>query len=201
MSVALPQPRLVLADTWSRTRVADLVTILAATALTALCAQISIPVPGSPVPVTGQTFAVLLSAAAIGPVRGALAQTLYVGLALLGVPVLAEHAGGSTIVFGATGGYLLGFIVAAVVVGSLARRFDSRKPLAVFLAYVAGSAVIYLFGVTWLSHSTGLSLGTAVSLGLTPFLLGDLVKAALAAGALPLAWRGVRRIEGPGTEN
>ena len=196
MSVALPQPSLVLADTWSRSRVADVVTIAAATTLTALCAQISIPVPGSPVPVTGQTFAVLLSAAAIGPVRGAIAQSLYVGLALLGVPVLAGHASGSTAVFGATGGYLLGFIAASLVVGSLARRGWSRRPGRVVVSYVAGSAVIYLLGVTWLSRSTGLSLSAAISVGLTPFLVGDLLKAALAAGALPLAWRGVRRLEG-----
>lgn len=196
MSVALPQPRLVLADTWSRSRVADVVTIAAATTLTALCAQISIPVPGSPVPVTGQTFAVLLSAAAIGPVRGAIAQALYVGLAMLGVPVLADHASGSTAVFGATGGYLLGFIVASVVVGSLARRGWTRRPERVFVSYLAGSAVIYLLGVSWLARSTGMPLGTAISLGMTPFLVGDLLKAALAAGVLPLAWRGVRKIEG-----
>lgn len=196
MSVALSQPRAVLADSWSRSRVADVVTILAATTLTALCAQISIPVPGSPVPVTGQTFAVLLSAAAIGPVRGALAQLLYVGLAMLGLPVLAHGASGTTAVFGATGGYLLGFVVAAVVVGSLARAGWSRTPVRVFAAYLAGSAVIYLFGVPWLMHVAGQPLGWALSAGLTPFLVGDLIKAALAAGLLPLAWKGVARLEG-----
>ena len=198
MSIAINAPRaLVLADTWSHTRAADIVTILAATALTALSAQISIPIPGSPVPVTGQTFAVLLAAAAIGPVRGALAQVLYVGIAMLGLPVLAGQTGGVSVVFGATGGYLLGFIVASVVVGYLARRGWSRKPIQVALAYLAGSVVSYTFGAIGLSLVTGQSIGWSIQNGVTPFLIGDLLKAALAAGVLPLAWLGVRKLQGP----
>jgi biotin transport system substrate-specific component len=197
MSVALAPSRTVLADVWSRSAIANVVTVLAATALTALCAQISIPIPGSPVPVTGQTFAVLLSAAAIGPLRGALAQLLYVGLALLGVPVLAHGASGSSVVVGATGGYLLGFIVASVAVGYLARMGWSRTPVRVFVAYLAGSAIIYLFGVPWLAHiASGEPLSWVLYYGLTVFLVGDLIKAALAAGILPLAWKGVARLEG-----
>ncbi|HSN06483.1 MAG TPA: biotin transporter BioY [Candidatus Angelobacter sp.] len=196
MSVAVVSPRAVLADTWSRSAVADVVTVLAATALTAVSAQISIPIPGSPVPVTGQTFAVLLAAAAIGPVRGALAQLLYVALAMVGLPVLAHGASGTSVVFGATGGYLLGFVVASVVVGALARRGWSRSPLAVLGSYAVGTAVIYLFGVTWLAHVAGAPLSWAIGAGLTPFLVGDALKAALAAGVLPLAWRGVARLEG-----
>ena len=147
-------------------------------------------------PVTGQTFAVLLAAAAIGPVRGALAQGLYLVLALVGLPVLAQHKSGASVVFGATGGYLVGFIVASIVVGVLARRGMSRRPLSVFVSYVAGSAVIYVFGVTWLALSLSLSVGSAISAGLTPFLLGDLLKALLAAGLLPLAWKGVTALRG-----
>ena len=196
MSVALTQPRAVLADTWSRSGVANVVTVLAATTLTALCAQISIPIPGSPVPVTGQTFAVLLSAAAIGPVRGALAQLLYVGLAMVGMPVLAHGSSGTSVVFGATGGYLLGFVVASVAVGYLARAGWSRTPVRVFVAYLAGSAIIYLFGVPWLLHASGQSLSWALYYGMTVFLVGDLIKAALAAGILPLAWKGVATLEG-----
>jgi len=196
MSVALTQPRAVLADTWSRSGVANVVTVLAATTLTALCAQISMPIPGSPVPVTGQTFAVLLSAAAIGPVRGALAQLLYVGLAMVGMPVLAHGSSGTSVVFGATGGYLLGFVVASVAVGYLARAGWSRTPVRVFVAYLAGSAIIYLFGVPWLLHASGQSLSWALYYGMTVFLVGDLIKAALAAGILPLAWKGVAKLEG-----
>ena len=197
MSLALPASRsLVLADYWSRSAAADVVTVLAATGLTALAAQVAIPIPGTPVPVTGQTFAVLLAAAAIGPVRGALAQGLYLVLALVGLPVLAQHKSGASVVFGATGGYLVGFIVASIVVGVLARRGMSRRPLSVFVSYVAGSAVIYVFGVTWLALSLSLSVGSAISAGLTPFLLGDLLKALLAAGLLPLAWKGVAALRG-----
>ena len=197
MSLAIPVPRsFVLADYWSRSAAADVITVFAATGLTALAAQISIPIPGTPVPVTGQTFAVLLAAAAIGPVRGALAQVLYVGLALLGMPVLADHKSGASVVFGATGGYLVGFIIASVVVGLLARRGMSRTPVAVFISYVAGSAVIYFTGVLWLAHSLSLSIGTAISAGMTPFLVGDLLKALLAAGLLPLAWKGVSALRG-----
>jgi biotin transport system substrate-specific component len=197
MSLALPlnSRSAVLADTWVHSRTTDLVTILGATALTALAAQISIPVPGSPVPVTGQTFAVLLAAAAIGPVRSMLAQILYVGLAFLGLPVLAGASGGAQVVFGATGGYLVGFIAASYVVGTLARRGWSRTPVRVAVAYVLGSLVIYAFGVVGLSLVTGQSLAWSVDNGVTPFLLGDLLKAALAAGVLPLAWLGVRSLE------
>jgi biotin transport system substrate-specific component len=197
MSIAVPYaPRsLVLADTWVHSRAADIVTIAAATGLTAVAAQISIPIPGSPVPVTGQTFAVLLAAAAIGPVRSAIAQVLYIGLAMLGLPVLAAHSGGSTVVFGATGGYLLGFVLASVVVGSLARRGWSRTPVRVALAYLAGSVVIYFCGAIVLSIVAGQSLSWSIEHGVTPFLVGDLVKAALAAGLLPLAWLGVAKLD------
>jgi len=196
MSLALsPTRQPVLADFWSHTRTVDVVTILAATGLTALAAQISIPIPGTPVPVTGQTFAVLLTAAALGPIRGGLAQFLYVALAFLGLPVLADHKGGASVVLGATGGYLLGFIVAAVAVGWLARRGFSSKPLAVFVSFIVGSAIIYSFGVVWLALSTGQSLGWAISKGMVPFLLGDLLKALLAAGLLPLAWKGLSSLD------
>jgi len=131
MSLALPTPMpLVLADVWSRTRVADAVTVVSAAGLTALSAQVAFPVPGSPVPVTGQTLAVLLTAAALGPLRGALGQLLYVMAALVGLPVLAQGTGGAQAVFGATAGYLLGFIVAAAIVraaGAVLRFASSRR--------------------------------------------------------------------------
>lgn len=195
MSIALPGTRPVLADSWARSATASVVTVIAATALTALCAQISIPIPGSPVPVTGQTFAVLLTAAALGPIRGAVAQLLYVGLAMAGLPVLAAGSSGVEVVLGATGGYLLGFVVAAFVIGLLARQGWSRTPVRVFAAYLVGSAVIYLFGALWLAQVAGQPLSWAVAVGVTPFLVGDLIKAALAAGVLPLAWKGVARLE------
>ena len=197
MSIAVPTVRIeVLADRWSRSRATNVVTVLGATTLTALCAQIAIPIPGSPVPVTGQTFAVLLTAAAIGPVRGALAQVLYLALAVLGVPVLADQKSGVSVVTGATAGYLIGFVVAAAAVGWLARQGWSRKPLQVAISYLAGSAIIYVLGVSWLAYATGNTLSWAVTHGLTPFVVGDLVKALVAAGLLPLAWRAGAQLRG-----
>lgn len=198
MSVALPTPMLplVLADLWSRTRLADTVTVVSAAGLTALSAQIALPVPGSPVPVTGQTLAVLLTAAALGPMRGALGQLLYLVAAFAGLPVLAQGAGGAQAVFGATGGYLLGFVVAAALVGRLARGGWSRTPVRVFASYALGSAVIYAFGATVLALVTGHDLTWAAQKGVLPFMFGDALKALLAAGMLPLAWAAVRRITG-----
>lgn len=199
MSVALPTPMLplVLADFWSRTRVADAVTVVSAAALTTVSAQIVLPVPGTPVPITGQTLAVLLTAAALGPARGALGQLLYVIAAFVGLPVLAQGSGGSTAVFGATGGYLLGFIVAAAVVGRLAQGGWSRTPVRVFASYALGSVVIYTFGATVLGFVTNHDLAWAFQKGVLPFLVGDGLKALLAAGLLPLAWAAVRRISRP----
>ncbi len=199
MSVALPTPMLplVLADFWSRTRVADAVTVVSAAALTTVSAQIVLPVPGTPVPITGQTLAVLLTAAALGPARGALGQLLYVIAAFVGLPVLAQGSGGSTAVFGATGGYLLGFIVAAAVVGRLAQGGWSRTPVRVFASYALGSVVIYTFGATVLGFVTNHDLTWAVQKGVLPFLVGDGLKALLAAGLLPLAWAALRRISRP----
>ena len=198
MSLALPAPTLplVLADVWSRTRVADVVTVVSAAALTTAAAQIALPVPGSPVPVTGQTLAVLLTAAALGPMRGALGQLLYVIAAFAGLPVLAQHSGGAHAVFGATGGYLLGFVVAAVVVGRLAKGGWSRTPVRVFASYTVGSVVIYVIGATVLARVFKQDVTWALQKGVVPFLVGDVLKALLAAGLLPLAWAAVRRISG-----
>src|SRR5680860_1600940 len=187
MSLALPTPMpLVLADLWSRTRVADAVTVVSAAALTTVCAQIAIPVPGSPVPVTGQTLAVLLTAAALGPLRGALGQDRQ----------SHQGAGGADAVLGATAGYLLGFIVAGYLVGRLAKGGWSRTPVRVFASYAVGTLVIYMFGATVLAFVTGHDLVWSFQKGVLPFLFGDAMKALLAAGLLPLAWAAVRRISG-----
>ncbi|MEP7034193.1 MAG: biotin transporter BioY [Dermatophilaceae bacterium] len=202
MSIALPAPRvpLVLADVWSRTRVADVVTVVSAAVLTTAAAQIVLPVPGSPVPVTGQTLAVLLTAAALGPLRGALGQLLYVGAAFIGLPVLAQGASGSHAVFGATGGYLLGFVLAAFIVGRLAKSGWSRTPVRVLASYAVGSVVIYACGVVVLALVTGQGMSWAFQKGVVPFLFGDVLKALLAAGLLPLAWVAVRKLRGPDSD-
>jgi biotin transport system substrate-specific component len=168
-------------------------TVVLGAALTALAAQVSIPVPGSPVPITGQTFAVLLTSAALGPARGVAAQALYLALGLAGLPVFAGAGHGPAVIFGASGGYLVGFIVAAAITGYGARHGADRSPFRTLALFALASAVIYVIGTTWLCIDTGMSVGAGVSAGVTPFLPGDAIKAALAAGLLPGTWRLLRR--------
>ncbi|GAA1861402.1 biotin transporter BioY [Myceligenerans crystallogenes] len=192
-------PRQVLADLipaeGSRARAVtrDVVLVVAVAALTALAAQVRVPLPFTPVPISGQTFAVLLGAAALGPVRGAAAQALYVAVGLIGVPVFTDGTSGTAVLFGATGGYLVGFVAAAVVVGALARRGLDRGVLGTVLAYAAGSLVIYAIGMPWLAAVAGLNAGEAFAMGVAPFLIGDAIKAAVAGALLPSAWRLTRR--------
>ncbi|HSL56411.1 MAG TPA: biotin transporter BioY [Acidimicrobiales bacterium] len=186
-------PVVTLADLLPRTRVRTTALVVAAAALTALAAQISVPVPGTPVPVTLQTFAVLLTGAALGARRGAAAQALYVAVGVLGMPVYADGQGGWEAATGATAGYLVGFIVAAAVVGTLAERQQDRTVLTALPAMLFGSAVIYSFGVAWLTVHLGVSAARAVELGLTPFVIGDVAKLVVAGLALPAAWALVER--------
>ncbi len=190
-STALPRP--VLADLVPGERVRDAALVLALVGLTALSAQVAIPLPFTPVPISGQTFAVLLGAAAVGPRRGVVAQLLYLLLGAVGLPFFAEGEAGAQVVYGATGGYLVGFVVANLVVGLCARRGWDRSPLGVLGAFALGNLAIYALGVTWLSYRVGMTLPAAVDAGLTPFLLGDVLKAVAAAALLPLAWRLTRR--------
>ena len=182
--------RLVLADLvrvplGSKPRVAALV--LGGAALTGLAAQVSIPVHGSPVPVTGQTFGVLLVGAALGARRGAASMALYLLAGFVGVPWFAGGSSGS--IHLATLGYLVGFILAGALVGTLAQRGADRSPWRTALAMVAGNLVIYACGVPYLAISAHLSAASALHYGLTVFLLGDALKILLAAGLLPTAWK------------
>jgi biotin transport system substrate-specific component len=183
------RPRPVLADLLPRAVLRDIALVVAAALLTALCAQIRIPLPFSPVPLTGQTFAVLLTAAALGPLRGVAGQVLYVLLGLAGLPFFAGGESGWAYASGATGGYLVGFVVAAAVVGLCARRRLDRTPLGTVVAFVLGTLVIYAFGVPWLAATTDFTPAEALRNGALVFLPGDAIKAALAAGLLPAAWR------------
>jgi len=189
-------PRTVLAErALPRAATRTGVTIVAAAALTALAAQVVIPIPGSPVPVTGQTFAVLLTAAALGPARGVAAQALYLLAGIAGLPVFAHGTHGSAVVFGASGGYLVGFLAAALIVGHFARRGADRSPVRTLAVYALASAVIYFIGTAWLLLSTGMPLTAGISAGVLPFLPGDAAKALLAAGLLPGAWKLLGRSE------
>lgn len=183
-----PTPQ-VLGDVLPATRVRDAALVVGAALLTAICAQISIPVPGDPVPITGQTFAVLLSGAALGANRGSLAMALYLALGLVGLPVYSDGSSGFEVVWGATGGYLVGFIVAAYVVGRLAEARLDRSPWKALPLFTLGSLIVFAIGVPWLAVAADLTAGKAIELGFVPFILGGIVKAAAAAGVLPAAWR------------
>jgi biotin transport system substrate-specific component len=179
------RPGAVLADLLPASRVRDLALVVGGAALTGLAAQISVPVPGSPVPVTGQTFAALLVGTAFGARRGFLSLGLY---ALLGAAGMPWFAGGTSGASGASFGYVLGMLLAATLAGALARRGADRSVLRTAGTMALGSAVIYAVGVPYLALSTGMSFGAAVAAGLTPFLIGDALKAVLAMGLLPTAW-------------
>ena len=173
---------------------ADAVLVAAGAGLVALAAQVSIPLPFTPVPITGQTFAVLLVGGALGAVRALASLALYVGIGLLGAPVYADGNHGWEILKGATGGYLVGFVVAAVLVGALAQqRWDRRFPSSV-AAMLSGNVVIYLVGLPWLAAVADTGLEKTLELGLYPFVVGDLLKLYLAGALLPGAWRLVDRL-------
>jgi len=180
----------VLADLLPASRVRDIALVAGGAALTGLAAQISVPVPGSPVPVTGQTLAVLLVGTALGAGRGFLSLALYALAGMAGVPWFAQGTSGAT---APSFGYILGMILAATVVGALARRGADRTALRTAGAMLLGEAIIYAVGVPYLALATGMSASAAIAAGLVPFLIGDAVKAALAMGALPTAWKFLNR--------
>jgi biotin transport system substrate-specific component len=189
-SYPLPLRRpLVLADLIPAARARDAALVVAGAGLVGLAAQISVPIPGTPVPVTGQTFAALLVGAALGWRRAGASLLLYLLAGAVGVPWYAGHQSGFG---GASFGYIVGFVLAASVVGYLASRGGDRTPLRTVGTMLVGTALIYAVGVPWLMASLGVGLGTAVHLGVTPFLLGDGAKVLLAAGLLPATWRLVR---------
>ncbi|MGW1230324.1 biotin transporter BioY [Streptomyces sp. NPDC001478] len=164
----------------------DTALVLGGAALTGIAAQIAVPVPGSPVPVTGQTFAALLVGTALGARRGFLSLAVYALVGMAGMPWFSAGSSGAG---GASFGYVLGMLLAATVVGGLARRGGDRSVLRTAGTMVLGSAIIYAVGVPYLALSTGMSASAAIAAGLTPFLLGDALKAALAMGALPASWK------------
>ncbi|MFI2432209.1 biotin transporter BioY [Streptomyces sp. NPDC018693] len=180
----------VLADLLPASRVRDLALVAGGAALTGLAAQLAVPVPGSPVPVTGQTFAALLVGTSLGAGRGFLSLALYVLAGTAGVPWFAEGGSGAA---APSFGYVLGMLLAATVVGALARRGADRKVWRTAGVMLLGSAIIYAVGVPYLALAADMSASTAIELGLTPFLIGDALKAALAMGLLPAAWKLVRR--------
>jgi biotin transport system substrate-specific component len=169
-------------------RIRDLGLVLAGTALLVLGSRLSIPLPGNPVPITLQTLAVLLVGGALGLRRGAMSAGLFVLLGVVGVPVFAESKHGVDVILGATGGYIVGFIVAAALVGRLAELGWDRHIGGSIGMNLIGSAVIYAIGVPWLAAVLHVSIADAIGLGLVPFLLGDVIKLVVAAVSFPAAW-------------
>lgn len=198
-AVAPATPRLVLADrVLGRSLPLDIVLVTAGAAFTALLAQVSIPL--QPVPITGQTLAVLLVGATLGFVRGAASLALYLVLGLVGLPVYApqddgSHLTGLAALAAPSFGYIIGFIPAAAIVGWLSERSWDRKILKAIATFVGGSLVVFAFGLPWLAAVLGTDLPTTLEYGLWPFLIGGAIKALIAAGLLPLAWWGAGRLE------
>lgn len=197
----LPRPA-----TRLRALAVDAVLVVAGTALVAGAAQIAIPF--WPVPLTMQTFAVLLVGTALGPARGAISLALYLAIGVLGLPVFSAGTSGSLFAL-TSGGFIIGFVFAAALTGALARQTWDRRVVGTLVSFAAGSAVMYVFGLPWLYISL-LNLGPAVwqdalgydsllaatlGAGLVPFLLGDVLKAAFAAALLPVTWRGVAALD------
>jgi len=169
---------------------ADVVLVAIGVGLISACAQFSFHLPNTPVPVTGQTFAVLLVGGAYGATRGFATMAAYLVVGGLGFGVFAGHASGWDLLrfSSATGGYLVGMLVAATVVGWLADRGWDRKVRRSIPAMVLGNVIIYAFGATWLAHALNLTAQQAWDLGIKDFLPGDAVKILLAAGLLPAGW-------------
>jgi len=168
------------------TRVRHATLIAVGALFVALCAQVYIPT--SPVPFTGQTFGVLLVGGALGFRRGLAALLLYVAIGALGVPVYAEGGAGLAKIQGATGGYLIGFVAAAALVGRLAELGWDRRVGGALAMMAIGTAIIYAIGVPWLKGATGMPWADAVAGGMTKFLIWDAAKLAVAAGIFPAAW-------------
>ena len=184
-------------DSRSRAVVQDVVMVVGFALLTAIAAQIEIPLGFTPVPLTGQTFAVLLSGAVLGMRRGALSQLVYWFAGLTGLPFYSGGAGGWEKGTGATMGYLVGFVVASGAIGYLAEKKHDRNFTTSLPAMLLGSTIIYAFGAAWLSIDLNLPLANgeqnAISLGVAPFLVGDLLKALVAAGCTTSVWAAISK--------
>lgn len=179
-------------------RVRNIALVVVGALLIVASAKVSIPVPGSPVPITGQTFGVLLVSGSLGFRRGLASVGLYVLIGLIGLPFFAENKGGVAVILGATGGYIVGFLIAGSIVGRLAELGWDRRIVGALGAMAIGNVVIYVIGVPWLMAVAKFDLPTGIAKGLTPFLLGDALKLILAAIAFPAAWWVVGRRAGEG---
>jgi biotin transport system substrate-specific component len=173
----------------------DALLVAGGAGLVGLAAQVSFHLGYTPVPITLQTFPVLLVGAALGPIRGAASLTLYLLLGIAGVPLYSEQKHGWAVFSGATSGYIVGFVLAAALVGSLAERGWDRKFSSAVASMLTGSVVIYVCGAVWLRHYLHLNWANTLEDGVYPFVPFDLVKLYLAAATLPSAWKLVARLK------
>jgi biotin transport system substrate-specific component len=171
----------------------DVLLVVAGAGFVALAAQIEIHLGFTPVPITLQTFAVLLVGATLGSLLGVAALALYLLVGMLGAPVYAGGEGGWEWIEGVTGGYLVGFVLAAGVAGLLAERQWDRRLATAVTALLTGNILVYVLGLPWLAHVADLGWQETFEQGLYPFVVGDLAKLYLAAALLPAAWRLVKR--------
>ena len=185
MSLVSASPR-TLGDVVPGGLVRNVALVVGGTLFVALSALVQIPLPFTPVPLSLQTFAVLLAGAALGSRRGAMSMGLYLLAGVAGVPWFAAHQSGWTF---PSFGYVVGFVAAAWLAGRLAEAGADRQVLKNTGLMIVGNVVIYAFGVVGLAASTGMALSTAVAKGVAPFLVGDLIKIAVAAALLPAAWK------------
>lgn len=184
------RPR-VLADAIPGGIARNIALVVGGAAFVGIAAQGAVPLPFTPVPLSLATFAVLLTGAALGPWRGGLSMLLYMAAGMAGVPWFSEQNSGWGF---PSFGYIVGFIVAAAIVGALAQRGADRTVLRTAAMMIVGNLVIYAFGVTWLAASIDVGLAEGLRLGALPFLPGDAVKVLAAAGLLPGAWKLVQRV-------
>ena len=189
MALATSAPR-VLADVVTQTWVRNVALVVGGAAFVGISAQIAIPLPFTPVPLTLQTFAVLLTAAALGSMRGVAAMALYAVAGAAGLPWFAEASSGYS---APSFGYIVGFIAAAFVVGRIAEHGATRSVVRTAGLMIVGNVIIYAVGLVWLKNSLDASWSDAIAWGLTPFLIGDAIKIAAAAGLLPATWKGLKK--------
>ncbi|MEN9698161.1 MAG: hypothetical protein RL448_116 [Actinomycetota bacterium] len=158
-----------------------------------MLAQIAIPVPGSPVPVTGQTFGVLLLATSYGATLALSTFSLYLLAGIAGAPVFANYGHGLDRLIGPTGGYLIGMFLASFVLGKLAGRKWDQKILSAVITMLIGDVIIFAIGLFWLQNFTGNDWAWTFNAGLAPFVIGELLKISIAGTSMPLLWRAVQR--------
>lgn len=184
------RPLRVLADLLGGTRLRDIALVLAGTVLITVVGRIAIPLPFTPVPISLATLGVVLTGAALGPVRALASSGLYLVLGLLGAPMFAGGAAGWAF---SSFGYIIGYVLAATVVGWLAQRGWDRSVWRMAVATVLGFVLVYVAGLAWLVPFLGVGLREGIVLGVVPFLIGDALKTVVAAAVLPVAWNLVPR--------